>query len=307
MTDNPHFLVYSEYGLSVGASVKIVDDLLEKNGIKFPDDKNKYKQEIIFHKDQPNEKKYTHSQLVNITRETGVCWPLQEQIDRSDSVFGGSFGMSSPNWHFDFTVTFAGYSKTLKGPFRNTPAEMELCADIEFYREEACYESDNQDFEMTFRNYRAYLFSSISLIDAYINRHIIVSKHNKNTSEDFLKLCNSRNAEERIELFLKVYTKSDISQINNRKEWYDFQLLREIRNEVIHSVVPYSGAGLKELALNLNYSKNGVGGLLKLLQDLQGKSSLGFIEKIRNAPKVLYNKVTLKADGNHEVQTIQSK
>lgn len=302
--DDPHFLEYSDYGLSVTAAVKIVDDLLNRQGIKFPE-QGKYKQVVFINQGQPSEKKHTHSELVDITRKTGVCWPIQEHIDRNDPIFGRTFGTSSPNWQFDVTMTYAGYSKTLKGPHRITPSDIELSADIEFYRKEACYESNDHSFEMTFRNYRGYLFASIALIDAYINRHIIVSKHNKISSDDFLSLCESRNTDERIELFLKVYTKTDISQINNRKEWYDFKLLREIRNEVIHSTVPYSGSGLKELALNLNYSKNGVGGLLKLFQELQGKSSLGFIEKIRNAPKVLYNRVTLKGDGKHEVKTIQ--
>jgi len=63
-----------------------------------------------------------------------------------------------------------------------------------------------------------------------------------------------------------------------------------------HAVEPFYGHQIKEIADYLNYSRTGVGGLLNLLRVSQNLKSLGFIERLRTAPKVTYKQITLRAE-----------
>lgn len=295
---NPAFLVQQEPRLSTKEAETIVDDILKKLGIKL-NSTIKKKEYIIKNQGTEKEEKKKYYELVNQVRQSGICGFIQTDLDRQDPVFGATFGMSTPTWQMKLTTEWAGYKKELNGPCRNIPSEIDLSEDIEFYKEETCIESSNHDFEMVSRNYRGYLFSSIALVDCYINRHIILFDFNGLQSEEFEKLKKSRNTEERIELFIIIFCNFDFTELKQSKIWDDFKKLKNLRNEMVHSVNPYMGFELKELATNLNLSVNGVGGLLKKLQDGQGRNSLGFIERIRTSPVIHFNQVTLRADGNH--------
>ncbi|MDX2174257.1 MAG: hypothetical protein SFY56_14235 [Bacteroidota bacterium] len=302
----PPFLDYSTLRLSVKEAEKIVDAKLKLFGIVLKS-KGKANQIITVNEGQPNQKKYKHHELVSMTRKTGVPFPIQEYFDKTDRVFGGTFGTMSPNWQLDSTIEWAGFKKTLKGPFRSVPSELELAEDIEFYKEETCIESSEYDFGLCYRNYRAFLFSCIALVDAYINRHIVLDKFKGRTSADFVKLENSRITEERIELFLKVYTTTSFDDLRATQEWDGFKKLKDFRNEIVHSTAPYFGISIRDMASHLNYSKKGIGGLLKLFQEWQGRETLSFIERIRTSPTIHFNQITMRADGKHKVKRIEKK
>jgi len=236
----------------------------------------------------------------------GVCYFLQESIDRQDEVFGGTIGFSSPSG-LNVKTEWAGYVKELEGPFRLTPSELDLSEDIEFYKEEACFESSNHDFDMCSRNYRGYLFSSIALVDCYINRHIVLSKFNGKRTNNFERLQKSTNTEERIDLFVTEFCDFSFSDLKQTKIWSDFAKLRGLRNEVVHSVSPFIGISLKEICSNLNLSIRGVGAFLKKMQVGQGRCSLGFIEKVRTSPIIEYNQVFAQGDGTYKQKRHFSK
>jgi hypothetical protein len=266
----------------------------------------KHKQAIIKNQGTDKEKKIKYIDLVKQIREFGTC-EIQGDLDRTDMVFGGTFGMSSPNWQFSFTTEWAGYKKKLKGPFRNVPSESDLSDDIEFYKDETCIESCEYDFDMVARNYRGYLFSTIALIDSYINRHLILFEFKGENSSGFKELKESRNTEHRLELFIDTYCNFKFADFIKSKEWSDFKKLRLLRNEVIHSTNPYLGISLREIATNLNLSIHGIGTFLKKLQEGQGRLTLAFIERIRTSPVIHYNQVTLKAEGKFEEKKFINK
>ncbi|MEX2596467.1 MAG: hypothetical protein WEC59_06000, partial [Salibacteraceae bacterium] len=187
-------------------------------------------------------------ELIQEIRKFGVCGFLQTDLDRQDNVFGGTFGMSTPNWQMKLTTEWAGYKKALSGPCRNIPSEIDISEDIEFYKEETCIESSDHDFEMCFRNYRGYLFSSIALIDSYINRHIILFDFNGLKTNEFNQLKSSRNSEERIELFINQFCNFSFNDFKQSAAWRDFKKLKELRNEMVHSLNPYMGLEIKEIA-----------------------------------------------------------
>lgn len=299
MEEKPPFLIQQEPRLSVKEAEKVVDYILDKLNIRLPV-KNRNHQFIIKNQGKENEEKKKYFELVKEVRNTGVCGFIQTDLDRSDNVFGGTFGMSTPNWQMKLTTEWAGYRKELYGPCRNIPSELDISEDIEFYKEETCLESVYHDFNMSSRNYRGFLFSSLALVDCYINRHIILFSFNGLNTEQFNRLKESRNTEERIEIFVNEFCNFSFEDLKQTKEWDDFKKLKTLRNEVVHSLNPYMGIEFKEVATNLNLSINGVGSLLKKLQEGQGRISLGFIERIRTSPVVHFNQVTLRADGKHK-------
>lgn len=294
----PQFLVQQEPRLSTKEAETIVDDILKKLGIKL-NSAIKKKEYIIKNQGTEKEEKKKYYELVNQVRQYGICGFIQTDLDRQDPVFGGTFGTSTPNWQIKLTTEWAGYKKEINGPCRNIPSEIDLSEDIEFYKEETCIESSNHDFEMVSRNYRGYLFSSLALVDCYLNRHIILFDFNGMKSSEFDKLKNSRNTEERIELFIKICCDFEFTKLKQSNTWDDFKKLKNLRNEMVHSLNPFMGFEIKELATNLNLSVNGVGALLKKLQEGQGRNSLGFIERVRTSPVIHFNQVTLRADGKH--------
>ncbi len=298
MEEKPPFLIQQEPRLSNKESVKIVDDILDKLNIILPT-KGRNQQYIIRNKGKKEEKK-KYYELVNEVRTSGICSFIQVDLDRQDNVFGGTFGTSTPNWQMKFTTEWAGYRKELKGPCRNEPSELDLSEDIEFYKEETCLESVYHDFVMCSRNYRGYLFSSLALIDSYINRHILLFSFNGLDTENFNNLKESRNTEERLEIFINEFCNFSFEDLKQTIAWDNFKSLKLLRNEVVHSLSPYMGISLKDVASNLNLSVNGVGTLLKKLQEGQDRISLGFIERVRTSPIIHFNQVTLRADGKHK-------
>jgi len=299
MKDTPPILVQQEPRLSTKECEKIVDDILVRLKIHLPK-KVRNHEFIVKNKGMENELKKTFYELVLEVREFGCCIFLQGDLDRADFIFGGSFGMGISTPNMDLTVEWAGYKKTMKGPCRNNPSEWELSEDIEFYKFETCVESSNYGFDLTARNYRGYLFSSIALVDSYINRHIYFYNYKGRKSPEFEELKSSTNSERRIELFIKEFCHFSFKELKSRKEWRDYKKLKDLRNEVTHSLYPYMGIEFKEMAKNLNLSILGVGSLLKIFQEGQGRNSLTFIEQIRTSPAIHFNEILTKANGIHK-------
>ncbi|OQP65850.1 hypothetical protein A3860_14750 [Niastella vici] len=298
MSQATSFLIQQEPRLSTKEAEKIIDNILKKLGIKLQS-KGKQKEFIIKNQGTEKEEKRRYFELVKDVRTLGICKFIQDPIDQNDLIFGGTLGLSTPNWQLSIVTEWAGYKKSLNGPCRSVPSEIEFSEDIEFYKEETCIESSNHDFVMCARNYRGYLLSTIALIDSYINRHILFHAFKGRNTTNFHLLKESRNTEERIELFIDEFCSFPFSEVKQNLMWDHFKKLKALRNEAVHSLSPYLGIELKEIAFNLNLSIHGVGSLLKKLQEGQGRISLGFIERVRTSPTIHYNQITLRADGNH--------
>jgi hypothetical protein len=299
----PYFLELAEYHLSEQQARKTVADLLLKTGSNSP--KGGWDKSTITSGPPDHQEHTSFRELVKEARNTGVVGPIQKHLDRSDDIFGGTFSLSTPSKMIgQVTTSYAGHTKILKPPMTDTPVENALSEDIMFYREETCLWSNEHDFEMCTRNYRSYLFSCIALVDAFINRHILIYKFRKMDSKDFVELQSTTRLEDRMNLFLKISTGKDISAINNGTEWQHFKTLRKLRNEMTHINSPSLGYSIGEFADHLNYSRKGVGGMLRQIRELQGKHSLSFIERIRTAPLAYFNDITFKGDGKYIVKRI---
>lgn len=296
--NDPCFLELETYHLSERLARQTVTELLLSSGIKSP--KGGWdKFELTIGK----EEKFTFRELTQITRKSGIVGPIQRDIDHSDEIFGRTFGISTPTTALgQVTTTYAGFSRTLKPPMRNMPVESDLSLDILFYREETCMWSNEYDFQMCARSYRSYLMACIALVDAFINRHILIYRHNKLDSDEFNQLQTCPRLEDRLNLFLIISSGENISSINGGTEWIHFKALRNLRNEMIHINSPFLGYSIQEFSDHLNLCKLGIGGLLKLIRNVQKKQSLGFIERVRTAPIAHANDITFKSENEHIVR-----
>jgi hypothetical protein len=153
-----------------------------------------------------------------------------------DSFFGGTHDIGTPNDNMTIKTTYAGWEKEVQGPCRLGLAEMDMMEDILTYRRQACDHSADHTFRLLARDYRAYLGACISLIDAFINRHILVATHDGFASPEFERLKASKNTEERVELWLDVCSEKPKEHLFRTKEWCHFQALRQKRNELAHAV-----------------------------------------------------------------------
>lgn len=305
----PNFLIQQSPRMSIKESEKILDESLEIIGIILPSS-TKHKNKIIKIEgkgtEKENKKEIKYIDLAKQVRNKGTS-DIQSKVDSLDPLFRDSIEMSSPNWQINFTAEWAGYKKKLKGPFRNVPSEYDLSDDIQFYKDEACFESSEYNFEMVSRNYRGFLFSSIALIDSYINRHILFYNFKKYKSDNFIKLTESKNTEHRLELFINEFCNFNFSEFIKHEEWSDFKRLKTLRNEVIHSLNPFLGISLQEISQNLNLSINGIGTFLKVLQMGQNRHTLTFIERVRTSPVIHFNRITIKENGKYEEKLIRNK
>jgi hypothetical protein len=298
MSKNPHFLDIELNRQSTERAKRTVIDYLIFEGIQSPQggwERSKFN----LGTDGP----VSFNQLVTSTREFGTVPYIQAKIDNTDEIFGGTFGFATPTALFGtVSSTYAGFTRTLISPMLDQPVEDGLAEDILFYREESCLYSDEYDFIFCTRYYRAYLSACISLVDAFINRHILIWTFKKISHPDLETLKTTTRLEDRLELFLKIAVGKDLTSINGGVEWQHFKKLRVLRNGITHISGPSLGYSIHEFAEHYNYVKTGIGGLLYNIRKLQGKMSLGFIERLRTAPSVFFNEITHREDGKHIIK-----
>jgi len=180
----PHFLTIGKYHLSEQKAEQAVEAALKYSGIRKPHNKSWAEMDItITENGQPEQFKFY--QLVKKARLSGISLEvLQNQIDNTDLFFGGSLSLATPNHQLEIAVSFAGNEKKLQGPCRIAPVEQELAEDILFYKQQVCEYSNSNDFSLSCRYYRSYIFSSISLIDAFINRHIQIFRNSPGSGKE---------------------------------------------------------------------------------------------------------------------------
>lgn len=281
----------NKYHLSADKAEKVTISTLEKLGAKSP--KNGWPNSILAIKTEKEQvRKYYFKDLVEEARFHGFVPVLQKLIDRNDEMFGGAFGVATDSRAIKYNCSFAGFSKELAGPFRIYPIEEELSNDILYFRKEACHNSNISNFELTCRYYRSYLFSCISLIEAYINRHILLFEFKNIDNPIIADLIDSTsNIEVRLELLFQITTGKRIDEIKGTIEWDHFKKIKKARNELIHSSEPYYGNQINLIANGLNLVKKGIGGLLLIFRKHQNIEPLAFMYNLASAPEIRYRSI----------------
>ena len=241
----------------------------------------------------------TFPQMVNEARRTGIVRLLQRYLDNQDGIFGGTIeDLGSPNYQMRLGAQYGDFKAEIQGPCRTSMVEKDLTDDILYYRRVACEHSNEHDFVLTARFYRNYLSACTSIVDAFVNRHILIAKSQGFTSPEFERLRNAIKVETRMELWWRVCVNDDPSPLFGSVQWNHFHELRTKRNEILHAVDPIGLYSMPRMQEYLNKVRTGVGGLMLLMRKAHNKPSLGFIERLRTAPRIEYHQIHLRADGD---------
>jgi len=233
---------------------------------------------------------------VDQARRTGIVRDLHGDFDAGDYVFGGSHAapvQTSGSGHsMKLRAEYAGYSKELTVPCRYAAIEGEMVEDILYHRTVACSHSDADDLVDTCRSFRAYLFSCVAIVDAFIQRYVLMYAHTHSKPVDVEAFRSAVNLEARIALWLETFAHASLTDLNESHEWYEFKRLLKSRNELLHARHAFLGHNIRDIARELNYVRDGVGGLLLLLRYIEGERTLGFIERLRTAPRITFSAPT---------------
>ncbi len=156
----------------------------------------------------------------------------------------------------------------------------------------------SQRHAVTSRYFRNYLAACVSIVDAFINRHIHIAKADGFDSPEFDELKRATQTKSKMELWWKVCCDDDPSPLFSSTPCCRFQELRDKRNNLVHALQPFGVYSLREIQTFLNKVQCGVGELMLLMRKAHDKPSLEFIERLRTAPIVDFHRIHFSANGD---------
>lgn len=231
--------------------------------------------------------------MVDDARRTGTVRLLNEIARGPDPAFPLGVGMSSDGGvgsgvGISVRAGWYGTDAPVTGAFRVMPLIEELVDDTLAHRQESCARSGDDDgFAATLRAYRAYVQTSVSLLELFLHQPVQHALSEGRTSTRLQALSGVIGFEPRIETWVAEFAPAaSMRDIKMGKEWSDFQALRQERNDIAHALKPYAVYEIRTLPRRLNLVRDGVGGMMRLLRQAQGKSNLWFIDTIQTAPEV---------------------
>lgn len=224
---------------------------------------------------------------VRNARETGTAENLRTFLNGNDPYFVFTMSLSASGEGPSFELGFAGQKMKLEAPMRQGSVELELTEDIlEQRRTASLYSAKDYDgFKATAMSFRGYILSSCALVEAFLNRCVLIDVAEGRTSAELVELQKPCSMERKFELWLAQYTGEPISVLKNGVEWDHFSQLRSLRNSLMHATSSMLGVGLKDTARQLNLVRHGVGGLVLKLRHLQQLPPIPFAETLSTAPR----------------------
>ena len=293
------FLVLAKYHLSDAKAKKAVDSALVEHGLELENIGPRISINLTVGK---NKIRTSYAELVESTRLTGVVPYFREYQDSQDSIFGGTYELSIPNFQMGCKTEWAGWKKSWQGPGRNCPSERDLMRDILYFREQTCLYSNNHSFLFSCRYYRAYLLACISIVESFMNRYIHRANYDGYANPSFDALVNTTNFKKRVRLWLECFCSESSYQFFDSAEWSQFCELRRQRNELVHAVCPLAIYQIREIQRYLNFTQVGVGGLLRLIRKLRAESIPAFVQRLLSAPCVKYRRIRFRSGGENIIK-----
>lgn len=261
---------------------------LERAGLKEPN--NGWDAASLKHGPPDKRIAIPFSQLVAEASLSGTPTSLQQLLDTSDPVFGGMLPMMETNSPaIILTTSHASKTHKVSGPGQIAPTLTMLTGDILHHRAAACASSCTS-ITATAHHFRAYVLSSCAMIEAFLNTYASLAQWEGPEPEAFLKLKRPLPIRVRIICWLTAFAEKPRSVIAGSVAWDHFNKLRRLRNAMVHPQETYTAFQLKAMAAQLNLVREGVGGLLRLLRLLANEPTTTFIEQIKNAPPITYQK-----------------
>jgi hypothetical protein len=286
-----HYLHIADDHLDPTEAMEAVVRLAEATGAA-PPDAGWHQLALRWQGTDGSEQHWRFDELVEATRQTGVVPELQHRLDRADPVFGAALAepelLTGAGHSLLLRSSYAGQHKELSVPCRYAAIEFELAADILAHRAAACAHSDADDLVETCRYFRAYLHACVDLLEAFLHRHACWLTDEPEHAEPMRAFPCADDTEARVAWWLAHFAHTSLADIAESHEWGECVRLLRTQRELQHRRGPFLGHSVREIARQLNFVRDGVGGLLHLLRLLAGRGPLGFIEQLRSAPRVTF-------------------
>jgi len=250
----------------------------------------KVREQVLREGEGKNRFEVSFRAAVQEARETGTAESLWSYLNGGDPYFTFTMGIAGGAEGASMKVGFAGQELTLAAPMRQMSIETELTQDILDHRRIASEFSiqEHDHYRTTAMHYRSYLLSACALVEAFLNRCVLLELHKGRRSTVLDELQRPCSVERRFELWLQEFAGEPLSAINSGVEWDHFQELRRNRNSLMHATQSMLGIGLKDAARQLNLVRHGGGGLVNLLRKTQGLPPVHFAERLETAPQTQF-------------------
>jgi hypothetical protein len=224
---------------------------------------------------------------VRDARERGTAENLRSFLNGNDRYFVFTLAMSVDGEGTTMQLGFAGQTMSLNTPMRQGSIEAELTEDILEHRRRASANSlkGHDHFQSTAMHFRGYILSSCALVEAFLNRCVLIDVAEGRTSAMLEELQKPCNVERKFELWLQHFAGEPLSAINGGVEWDHYSELRRLRNSLMHATQSMLGIGLKETTRQLNLVRKGVGGIINRLRTIQTLQPIPFAERLETAPE----------------------
>ncbi len=239
---------------------------------------------------------FTIEEEIKELLKNGKANKLQMLYDQNDALFGSlpSIGVVSDiqGISVEISSSFLGQNKKIKANGFIEKPEDSLSNDICVFKDIFYQSFLDKSYDDCFRAYRSFLFSSITLVDLYMNRFVTYAR-NKELPEiktkEFEILDSQKNMDDRLNSWIKLFS-NEKESIKGNKEWNAFIKIKKARNDFVHPKSIGFGYEFKNIIDIFNCSVDGIGGLLyKMHKASERNGYLGFIQQLMNQGNIVYN------------------
>lgn len=275
---------------------KYVKHLAKKIGLPIPKGQE-YSTDQYFDL-QGKKVRINFKEAIQETKNCGSPMTLQQLSDSNDRYLAPALtlamGPLPKGLQCKMNSSLGSHSQSLQAPGILESPEVSLANDILFFRKEACKNSSMESIEACSRYFRSYLLSCISLVDCFLSRYTNFVKAIIKNVEEYSNtslLASKSGIEKRIYAWFQTFAYHEIENYKETTEWQYFQKIRKKRNVFVHPHEPIAAYSFKEMTQYLNYCNLGIGGLLGKFRSYANEDpNIGFIHKIKTAPKVTMKK-----------------
>jgi hypothetical protein len=229
--------------------------------------------------------KRSFREMVTEARRGGVVKRLRAYVFGDDAFFPSAMSLAA-NEGLTVEAKYAGQSATFVAPMRVNAIEDELTDDILRFRAATCEGSAFHDFVRCARSYRAYVFASMNLVEAFLNRPVLLYSSMPSKRRKVADLLSPIGFEQRLPIWVSTFCNAPLSDLTATAAWSQLQELRHERNKLLHASETQFGVQIDQLPRRLNWVREGVGGFMRKLRAMQGLPPTEFIERIETAPPV---------------------
>jgi hypothetical protein len=231
---------------------------------------------------------------VDSAMKTGRANILQTLHDSADRYLNTpvSMGTISAGYKSGIKVasTYGSHTSSLDGSGYIEAPEVSFSDELALYRRQAIESFNSRDLIGFCRNYRAFLQSSVSLVECVLHRytfHVRQIVPSMASYENTAVLDSRVGLDVRLDAWMQTFAahkNEDFKQSATRSKFIE---LKEQRNQIVHPSSPTIGYSVKSVVKYMNFAQAGVGGLLHDLRQYSGDSPLiGFIQHIRTLPEI---------------------